>query len=41
MLNGVLLTLMPKKEVAEQPEDHRPISLIHSFAKMISMVLAL
>jgi hypothetical protein len=40
-LNGALLTLLPKKEVAESPGDFRPISLIHSFAKLISKVLAM
>jgi hypothetical protein len=40
-LNGALFTLIPKKEVAELPSDYRPISLIHSFAKIISKVLAL
>jgi hypothetical protein len=40
MLNGALLTLLPKKEFAKQPEDFRPISLIHSFAKLVSKVLA-
>jgi hypothetical protein len=40
-LNGALLTLLPKKEVAELPGDFKPISLIYSFAKLISKVLAL
>jgi hypothetical protein len=40
-LNGALLTLLPKKEVAKLPGDFRPISLIHSFAKLVSNVLAL
>jgi hypothetical protein len=40
-LNGALLTLLPKKEVAELPEDFRPISLIHSFPKLVSKVLVL
>jgi hypothetical protein len=39
--NGALLILLSKKEVAESPRDFRPISLIHSFAKLISKVLAL
>jgi hypothetical protein len=38
-LNGALLTLLPKKEVSEQPEDYRSISLIHSFVKLVSKVL--
>jgi hypothetical protein len=40
-LNGALLTLISKKEVSEHPEDFRPISLLHSFAKLISKVLAI
>jgi hypothetical protein len=40
-LNGTLLTLLPKKEVLEQPEDYMPISLMHSFTKLISKVLAI
>jgi hypothetical protein len=40
-LNGALITLLPKREPAELPSDYRPISLIHSFTKLISKVLAL
>jgi hypothetical protein len=40
-MNGALLTLLPKKEVAELSGDFRPISLLHSFAKVITKVLAL
>jgi hypothetical protein len=40
-LNGALLTLIPKSEVAELPGEFRPISLIHSFAKLLSKVLAI
>jgi hypothetical protein len=39
-LNSALLTLLPKKEVDELPRDFRPISLIHSVAKLFSKVLA-
>jgi hypothetical protein len=39
-LNSALLTLIPKSKVAELPGDFRPISLIHSFAKLLSKVLA-
>jgi hypothetical protein len=39
-LNNALLTLLPKKEVAEFPRDFRPISLIHSVAKLFTKVLA-
>jgi hypothetical protein len=40
-LNGALITQLPKREPAELPSDYRPISLIHSFAKLASKVLAL
>jgi hypothetical protein len=40
-LNGALLTLLPKTETAERPGDYIPISLIHSFAKLVSKVLAM
>jgi hypothetical protein len=39
-LNRALLTLLPKKVAFELLGDFRPISLIHSFAKLISKVLA-
>lgn len=39
-LNGALVTLLPKKVDAKTPGDYRPISLIHSFAKLITKVLA-
>jgi hypothetical protein len=39
-LNGAHITLLPKKEIAELPDDFRPISLIHSFAKLVTEVLA-
>jgi len=32
---------LPKKEAAEAVKDYRPISLIHSFAKIVSKVLAM
>jgi hypothetical protein len=41
MLNGALLKLLLKTEVVEQPGNIRPISLIHSFAKLVSKILAL
>lgn len=40
-LNTATICLIPKKEVAEYISDFRPISLIHSFAKIVSKVLAL
>jgi hypothetical protein len=39
-LNGASITLIPKREVAELPSDFKPISLVHSLAKLISKVLA-
>jgi mannosylglycoprotein endo-beta-mannosidase len=35
------LVLLPKAEVALEPKDFRPISLIHSFGKLFTKVLAL
>jgi hypothetical protein len=32
--------MIPKIEVAAEPKDFRPISLIHSFAKLVTKVLA-
>lgn len=40
-LNGALITLIPKKPDARTPADYRPISLIHSFAKLVAKVLSL
>jgi len=39
-LNSAYITLLPKKEGAEQPKDFRPISLVHSFAKLVTKLLA-
>jgi hypothetical protein len=39
-LNGALLTLIPKKPDVVAPSDYRPISLIHSFPKMVAKMLA-
>lgn len=39
-LNGALLTLIPKNLGACSPKDYRPISLIHSFPKLLSKLLA-
>jgi hypothetical protein len=38
VLNAAYITLVPKKEVAEQPKDFRPISLVHSFAKLVRKI---
>jgi hypothetical protein len=40
-LNNALIVLLPKKVGASAPGDFRPITMIHSFAKLISKVLAL
>jgi hypothetical protein len=39
MLNSAFLTLIPKEEAADQVKDFRPISLIHSFAKLVTKIL--
>jgi hypothetical protein len=40
MMNSAYLTLIPKKVDAKSAGDYMPISLIHSFAKLVSKVLA-
>jgi hypothetical protein len=40
-LNGALLALLPKTETVEQLADFKSISPIHSFAKLVSKVVAL
>lgn len=40
LLNSAFVTFLPKKEGVEHAEDFRPISLIHSFAKLITKILA-
>ena len=39
-LNGALVTLLPKKEGASDLKDFRPISLVHSFARLLTKILA-
>jgi hypothetical protein len=39
-LNRALITLIPKKPEAIETKDFRPISLVHSFAKLFSKVIA-
>jgi hypothetical protein len=39
-LNNAFITLIPKKAGAAQVKDFRPISLVHSFAKLVTKVLA-
>src|SRR6185503_3991030 len=40
MLNSAYITLLPKRPDAEHVKDYRPISLVHSFAKLITKILA-
>ena len=39
-VNGALLTLIPKVPNALDAKDFRPISLIHSFPKILAKLLA-
>ncbi|KAM0841180.1 hypothetical protein ACQ4PT_059188 [Festuca glaucescens] len=40
-INGALITLLPKMEGAVELKDFRPISLVHSFAKLLAKILVL
>lgn len=40
LLNSAYVTLLPKKAEALEVKDFRPISLIHSFAKIVTKTLA-
>jgi hypothetical protein len=40
VLNTAYITLLPKKVDVEQPKDFRSISLMHSFAKLVTKLLA-
>jgi len=40
MLNSAFITLIPKNYEAAQVKDFRPISLVHSFAKLVTKILA-
>jgi len=39
-LNNALLVLLPKIPVPKEARDYRPITLVHSFAKLLSKLLA-
>jgi hypothetical protein len=39
-VNESLITLLPKKDGAEEVQDFSPISLIHGAAKLVAKVLA-
>jgi hypothetical protein len=40
LLNSAYLTLIPKQTEAIHPRDFRPISPVHSFAKLLTKILA-
>jgi hypothetical protein len=40
LLNAAFITLIPKKVDAAMAKDFRPISLVHSFAKLVTKMLA-
>jgi hypothetical protein len=40
ILNSAFIILLPKVEGANRAKDFRPISLVHSFAKLITKLLA-
>ena len=40
LLNSAYITLIPKKADAREAKDYRPISLVHSFAKLVTKILA-
>ncbi|WVZ92280.1 hypothetical protein U9M48_038358 [Paspalum notatum var. saurae] len=40
LLNSANISLIPKHDEPQQPQDYRPISLTHSVAKLLSKVLA-
>ena len=40
-LNNATVVLLPKREGANTPADFRPITMIHSFAKLLSKILAM
>lgn len=39
MLNSAYISLIPKTIVDDQVKDFRPISLVHSFAKLVTKIL--
>jgi hypothetical protein len=40
LLNQAYIVLIPKKKCSQKNSEYKPISLIHSFAKIISKILA-
>lgn len=41
LLNNALVVLLPKKPDTEEPGDYRPITLVHSFGKIVSKLLSI
>lgn len=41
LLNSVVIALLLKHNGVNKPQDFRPISLIHCFAKIIAKILAI
>lgn len=41
LLNSAMIALLPKHNGANKPQDFRPTSLIHCFAKIIAKILAI
>jgi hypothetical protein len=39
-LNSAFITLLPKMDEASHVKDYRPISLVHSFAKLVTKILS-
>ena len=40
LLNSAYITLLPKKKDATSVKDYEPISLVHSFAKLVTKLMA-
>ena len=40
LLNTAFISLLPKQQDANSVKDFRPISLIHSFAKLVTKIMA-
>ena len=40
LLNNAFIVLLPKKPDAKEAKDYRPITLVHSFAKLVSKLMA-
>jgi hypothetical protein len=40
LLNSAFITLLPKVKAPQGAKDYRPISLVHSFTKLVTKILA-